>query len=143
MGLYDEPKEKCPYCGDECNADFVDNGVGMVQCGPYHCFSCGASEIGPELWNWYLKDREGKRIYLTGKRVYSPWQKKKIRSMGTPILPPDAPFTAQEIKTCWYNPAEHEKPVLSPYANTVNGELVDNIKAKEAYNVGMLDEKHI
>jgi len=30
------------------DADWVDVGVGMVQCGPYHCFACHASEIGPE-----------------------------------------------------------------------------------------------
>lgn len=42
-----EPKERCPYCGTLCCADFVDVGVGMVQCGPYHCERCGASEIGP------------------------------------------------------------------------------------------------
>lgn len=41
-----EPKERCPYCGALCCADFVDVGVGMVQCGPYHCEKCGASEIG-------------------------------------------------------------------------------------------------
>lgn len=28
--------------------DTVDVGVGEVQCGPYHCDNCGASEIGPE-----------------------------------------------------------------------------------------------
>jgi hypothetical protein len=42
-----EPVEKCPYCGAHCRADFVDIGVGMQQCGPYHCDNCGASEIGP------------------------------------------------------------------------------------------------
>lgn len=42
-----EPTEKCPYCGRVCSADFVDVGVGMTQCGPYHCNQCGASEIGP------------------------------------------------------------------------------------------------
>ena len=42
-----EPKERCPYCGALCCADFVDIGVGMQQCGPYHCEACGASEIGP------------------------------------------------------------------------------------------------
>ena len=41
------PTEPCPYCGTTCEADFVDNGVGYVQCGPFHCTSCGASEIGP------------------------------------------------------------------------------------------------
>ena len=43
----DAPVEKCPYCGSWCDADFVDIGVGFVQCGPYHCDQCGASEIGP------------------------------------------------------------------------------------------------
>ena len=42
-----EPTEPCPYCGTVCRADFVDVGVGMTQCGPYHCESCGASQIGP------------------------------------------------------------------------------------------------
>jgi hypothetical protein len=41
-----EPKERCPYCNAICCADFVDIGVGFEQCGPYHCESCGASEIG-------------------------------------------------------------------------------------------------
>lgn len=42
-----EPKERCRYCNALCCADFVDVGVGMIQCGPYHCEACGASEIGP------------------------------------------------------------------------------------------------
>jgi len=42
-----KPKERCPYCGAMCCADFVDIGVGMIQCGPYHCEACGASQIGP------------------------------------------------------------------------------------------------
>ena len=42
-----EPKEKCPYCGTWCHADFVDIGLGFIQCGPYHCDNCGASEISP------------------------------------------------------------------------------------------------
>lgn len=42
-----EPKERCPYCKALCCADFVDVGVGMIQCGPFHCEACGASEIGP------------------------------------------------------------------------------------------------
>lgn len=41
-----EPTENCPYCDTVCRADFVDVGVGMQQCGPYHCDDCGASEIG-------------------------------------------------------------------------------------------------
>ena len=61
---YETPIIKCPYCGFECEADFVDVGVGMVQCGPYHCERCYASEIGQydtprdltdaeELTGWY------------------------------------------------------------------------------------------
>ena len=42
-----EPKERCPYCSALCCADFVDVGVGYIQCGPFHCEACGASEIGP------------------------------------------------------------------------------------------------
>ena len=37
----------CPYCLGPCEADWVDVGPGYVQCGPYHCDLCGASEIGP------------------------------------------------------------------------------------------------
>lgn len=48
-----EPTEPCPYCGAICRADFVDNGVGFLQCGPYHCDACGASEIGA-----YDRERE-------------------------------------------------------------------------------------
>lgn len=48
-----EPTQPCPYCQTICRADFVDVGVGMQQCGPYHCEECGASEIGP-----FDKERE-------------------------------------------------------------------------------------
>lgn len=37
----------CPYCGEPCECDTVDVGVGLVQCGPYHCDACLASECGP------------------------------------------------------------------------------------------------
>ena len=46
--VWDTPSKPCPYCGSECEADWFDIGVGMHQCGPYYCDSCGASEIGPE-----------------------------------------------------------------------------------------------
>ena len=46
MSAYDTPTDTCPYCGTECEADWVDVGVGMVQCGPYYCPSCEASQIG-------------------------------------------------------------------------------------------------
>lgn len=41
-----EPTVRCPYCGTDTHADFCDVGVGMIQCGPYHCEACLASEIG-------------------------------------------------------------------------------------------------
>lgn len=40
----------CPYCGVEMECDEVDIGIGCIQCGPYHCWDCGASEIGPERY---------------------------------------------------------------------------------------------
>lgn len=43
------PIEPCPYCGRPCECDMVDVGVGLTQCGPFHC-DCGASEIGMEAW---------------------------------------------------------------------------------------------
>jgi hypothetical protein len=38
---------KCPYCGNECECDEVDIGVGMAQVGPYHCDDCHAFQIDP------------------------------------------------------------------------------------------------
>jgi hypothetical protein len=43
---YSQPKQNCPYCDSVCEADFVDVGVGMMQCGPYCCHNCMASSIG-------------------------------------------------------------------------------------------------
>jgi hypothetical protein len=135
MGAYDTSLIECPYCKDSMEADYVDVGVGMVQCGPYHCCSCGASEIGPELYDWYYKDREGSTIYLTGKRNYTLWAKKKTKWDRRPVLKPNHPFTEKELETGFY------QGKISPYANTVNGELVDHVTAKEMYNIGLLDEK--
>jgi hypothetical protein len=42
----------CPYCNERCECDLVDVGFGEangIQCGPYHCDECGASQIGPEM----------------------------------------------------------------------------------------------
>lgn len=58
-----EPTENCPYCGTVCRADFVDVGVGYVQCGPYHCDNCLASEIGT-----YDKERE-----LSAEEIKTGW----------------------------------------------------------------------
>ena len=47
MSIHD-PLRPCPYCTHPISADWVDVGVGWIQCGPYHCPVCNASEIGPE-----------------------------------------------------------------------------------------------
>ncbi len=41
----------CPKCDAICEADAVDNGVGMQQCGPYVCEQCGwvEKQEHPEL----------------------------------------------------------------------------------------------
>ena len=44
----EDSRRPCPYCGALCDADFVDVGIGEIQCGPYACEECNASEIGPE-----------------------------------------------------------------------------------------------
>ena len=72
MGGYtygdEPPTEKCPYCSEPCEADFVDIGVGFQQCGPYHCLNCGASEIGPHDAPRELTEDEKKhRWYAPGK----------------------------------------------------------------------------
>lgn len=60
-GHYDKP-EPCPYCGSDCHAEFVDVGVGMVQCGPYRCEECHAYELkagydgDPETWTTKEQD---------------------------------------------------------------------------------------
>lgn len=76
-----EPTERCPYCGTICRADFVDIGVGMQQCGPYHCESCHASEIGPydderplsedeKRTGWYAPESEpGSTANVIGGRI--------------------------------------------------------------------------
>lgn len=119
MGAYDTPTEKCPYCGSECEADWVDVGVGMVQCGPYHCYECHASEMGPERNEWYDVNFE------TGKVIWKEGH----------------PYNENEMKTGWYDPNKEAK--ISPYANTVGGQLVDHVTAKEMYDIGLLDEKAI
>lgn len=129
MGAYDTPSEKCPYCGAECEADWVDVGIGMVQCGPYHCWECGASEIGPELQDWYEGERDeyGRITNLDMKD-------------GKIVMKDGHPFSELELDKGWYDP---NKKTVSPYANTVGGVLVDHQTAKMMYDIGLLDEKKI
>src|SRR5699024_7440330 len=117
-GAYDEPTEECPYCKEEMEADWVDVGVGSVQCGPYHCQSCGASEIGTEMKFEVLKEENG-----------------KCAGIGNCLNFEE--FPEEEITIGYYTVK------ISPYANTVEGEIVDQVSAKNAYNAGRLDEKNI
>ncbi len=61
--------KSCPYCKKDCHADWVDVGVGYIQCAPYYCQNCHASEIGAydkprvltaqeESIGWYAPDSE-------------------------------------------------------------------------------------
>lgn len=52
------PITPCPYCGTPTEADYVDVGIGYVQCGPFHCTACHASEIGPNDGSRPLTQRE-------------------------------------------------------------------------------------
>lgn len=40
----------CPQCGEKCEADFVDIGVGEQQVSPYYCPNCDWSQESPELF---------------------------------------------------------------------------------------------
>lgn len=55
-----EPQAQCPYCGAWCSADFADIGVAFEQCGPFHCMTCHATEIGPYDDPRALSERERK-----------------------------------------------------------------------------------
>jgi hypothetical protein len=35
----------CPFCGDSCDAEYVDVGVGQQQVTPFYCYTCQASEV--------------------------------------------------------------------------------------------------
>ncbi|QXV72933.1 hypothetical protein [Edwardsiella phage PVN06] len=60
----------CPYCGyEKCEADFCDVGVGLVQCGPYHCDRCHAIEIGVyDKPSQLSNEEEEKGWYAPGRR---------------------------------------------------------------------------
>lgn len=66
-GAYETPSRPCPYCGDSCEADWCDVGVGMVQVGPYVCMNCKASEASA-----YSEDRTSRADYDTATGWYRP-----------------------------------------------------------------------
>ncbi|MGG3890165.1 hypothetical protein [Metabacillus fastidiosus] len=52
----------------------------------------------------------------------------------------DAPFSKKELETGFYE--AFQKKIL-PYEKIIGGMLVDHKIAKDAYNIGLLDEKVI
>lgn len=105
-----EPLEKCPYCGVECRADFVDIGIGFEQCGPYHCENCGASEIGP-----YNEPRELTEEEKT-KHWYNPGSEpgSSANVIGGKIV------TAEQMKKAYqdefrHNPLWHDKKYVADW----------------------------
>src|SRR5699024_9932843 len=110
--------EECRYCNAEMEADWVDVGVGIDQGGPSHGQSCGARAIGPAAT---LEEAVAKNGNYGGQ--------------GDLLNPEDS--TAEEKKVGYY------RNKISPYANTVEGKIVDHVTAKKAYNAGRLDEKNI
>lgn len=103
-----EPAIKCPYCQTRCTADFVDVGVGMLQCGPYHCDNCLASEIGP-----YDK-------------THNPF---KLTFAEEPPDPRARVLTKQESDTGWYAP---DSPPGSS-ANVIGGKVVSHVQMRDTY----------
>ena len=104
----------CPFCGGPAECDEVDVGVGYVQCGPYQCQVCGASEMGPEVHgrdSWV----DGEMVWIEGRR-------------------PEG-VTDEEMKVGWY------RNQISPHANTFQGQLVSHQVAKVLYRSGLLDPK--
>jgi len=128
-------KCKCPYCGfAECEADWVDIGVGEVQCGPYYCPECGSSEIGGQ-------------DNVQGKRRFRGWHDLLVKRWEQiphnehfPKPPRPAPprmLTDREDETGWYEP---NTPAGSS-VNTCQGVIVDHQTAKRLYEMGLLDAK--
>jgi hypothetical protein len=59
----------CPYCGSPCDCDLVDVGIGNVQCGPYFCENCQASQIGPNDNNEATEEEQRIGWYGPGRPV--------------------------------------------------------------------------
>lgn len=94
--------EECPYCHSICDADWCDIGVGSIQCGPFNCQHCGASEIGPHD-NYY---NPFKTLFVD----------EDTHKPGTRIL------TEEESNTGWYAPAS--QPGSS--ANVIDNKVVSH-----------------
>jgi len=109
MSYTGEFTDNCPYCDSVCDADFCDVGVGMVQCGPFHCMQCGASQIGP-----YDDTFDPYRTF---------W--------AEPQKPKDRVLTKRESETHWYEP--NTPP--GPSANVIGGHIVSHQVMKKIYDL--------
>lgn len=112
---YEQPTQKCPYCGTHCDADWVDVGVGLVQCGPYHCMECGASEIGP---------------YDNYHDPFRPHFQADISTKKDPRI-----LTKRESETGWYEP---DTPPGSS-ANVIGGRIVSHRQMEATYREEFVD----
>lgn len=122
-------KEKCPYCESECEADWVDIGIGYTQCGPYYCEECGASEIGS-----FDDIGINKQVNIFYSRQISLYG----RIINHFIVPKESSkITQEEFDKGWYKP---HSPMGSS-VNTCNGKYVKHKEAEELYKLGLLDEK--
>ena len=68
-----DARRVCPYCTyPDCEADYVDIGIGMQQCGPFLCDHCGACQIGPydKIAETMLSEQERKTGWYMPDRTY-------------------------------------------------------------------------
>jgi hypothetical protein len=120
-------KRDCPYCQTECEADWVDVGVGHVQCGPYYCQNCGASEIG-------AYDNLGYDRNLECIDIENPLYQGRVEYFK---VPSGSRITQEEYDIGWYKPGAP----LGSTVNTCGGKYVKHDEAKMLYDIGLLDDK--
>jgi len=101
--------ERCPYCNARCDADWCDVGVGEIQCGPFHCNRCGASEIGP--YDEYVNPFR-QRILPDGRDL----NKGRV-------------LTQEESDKGWYAP----ESMPGSSANVIDGNVVSHSVMKDTY----------
>lgn len=137
---YNTPSCNCPYCNSVCEADWVDVGVGMVQCGPYYCTNCGASEIGQFddigfdrqiFHDWMNENYKLVKVDEKYEQIFIGIGDKDFK------IPETATISQKEWDEGWYKP---NSPMGSS-VNTCNGEYVDHKTAKKLYDAGLLDLK--
>lgn len=105
---YDQPTEPCPWCGRQCDCDWVDVGVGLVQAGPYHCEHCQASQVGPH------------------DDTFAPnYPESDFNKPG----PTTRTLTPVESKAGWYAPESGH----GSSANVIDGRIVSHRQALAAY----------